>query len=53
MGAKRRHNLFASVAIASVDQNVSALIGQPVRHEPTNAIGRIGDQNHFAFRVHV
>jgi len=23
MGAKRRHNLFASVAIASVDQNVS------------------------------
>jgi len=45
--------LFASVAIASVDQNVSTLIGQPARHEPTNAIGRPSDQNHFAFRAHV
>jgi len=45
--------LFASVAIASVDQNPSALIGQPARHEPTNAIGQTGDHYHFAFRVHV
>jgi len=45
--------LFASVAIASVDQNVSTLIGQPARHEPTNAIGRTGDQYHFVFGIHV
>jgi hypothetical protein len=46
-------DLFASMAVASVDEDASAPIGQPERHQPTYAIRRTRDQYDLAVWIHV
>jgi hypothetical protein len=53
--ASRPHlleDLFAPPAIPSVDQDVSALVSKPARHQPTHAVRRPGHQCGLAFEVH-
>jgi hypothetical protein len=44
--------LFASIAIASVDQDVRTLTCQLPGHQPAHAVCRTGDQCGLVFEVH-
>jgi hypothetical protein len=41
-----------SRAIASMDQDARALIGQSTRYEATHAVRRPSDQHGFVFNIH-
>jgi len=43
--------LLASDAIAPMDQDARALIGQSARYEPTHAVRRPSDQYGFVFSL--
>jgi len=44
--------LLTSVAIAPMDQDARALIGQLARHTAADAVGRPGDQYGLVFEIH-
>src|SRR5262249_5224307 len=51
-GANFVEQLLAARAIAAMDQDARALIGQPTRDEPPHAVRRSGDQYGFVCNVH-